>query len=104
MKLGEILHIIGGAYPEIRKTYLIGEYGIVVPVLDYSGDGLATFIFNEIVDTYDPSAIDIEQVDSAANAISVGMEELEDIKVELERVLAMNYPDISARDLEELKS
>lgn len=77
MQLHEIMEIIHPAYPD-EETRMCWSNKHKRPVVN-SGDSLATFIVSEIVDTYDESATDHEQITEAVRVMQRARSELQSV-------------------------
>jgi len=84
MTLARLLEIVDGVYPD----GLVGQY--VADMGGNHGDTLAKFIAQEIIDTFNGEADEIQQLIDARDAIDKAMDELNAVWNELhDRVIVL---------------
>lgn len=97
MTLNELINIASGAYPDglIAETYW--DFKRQRPRRNpKGGDTLALFIANEIADTYDPTALDEQQIEAVVKAIARARDDLDSVSAALNGEMEKRHSAVKA--------
>ena len=105
MTLNDLIKITNEGYPDgyLAMYWNFEDEDVNQDPTNKLGDTLALFLVRELKDTYDPDMTDAEQLREAQYAIDNALDQLLDVRNELDKVLVKVLSKESKRLLKEAK-